>query len=65
VPIITLLSFEKNGRNQREDCLSEASFRSARLFLKSEGSLPKADQCDGQPFLWFVSLGKQRNERSW
>jgi hypothetical protein len=54
----------KNGRKKREDCLSPpeaGEFRSARLFLKNEGSPAKRDQCDRASLIFgSFSLGKQR-----
>ncbi|PKN49116.1 MAG: hypothetical protein CVU58_04495, partial [Deltaproteobacteria bacterium HGW-Deltaproteobacteria-16] len=40
-----------------------AEFAKPRQHRGAQGIPPTAGQVAGVPFLWFVSLGKQRNEQ--
>ena len=56
----------RNRWKKREDCLSSpeaGEFRSARLFLKKEGSPALRDQCDRAAFFGSF-FGQAKNERS-
>ena len=53
----------KNCRKGRLHCLSAASLQHPGSFEEHRASRPRRDKGHRGPFLWLVSLGKQRNEQ--
>jgi hypothetical protein len=51
-------------RKRSLTCLSEASFQTPGRFEQRRVVPQNAGPSNRLPFLWFVSLGKQRNEQN-
>jgi len=54
----------RNCRKGRLHCLSAASLQRPGSFEEHRASLHRRGKRHRVPFLWFVSLGKQRNEHT-
>jgi len=55
----------RRGCRKRDlHCLSVASLQSPGSIEEHRASRPRRDKRHRGPFLWFVSLGKQRNEHA-